>query len=217
MTQIIPSILTNDPLEFKNMLSACEGIVDRVHIDIIDGIFADNKTIEPSILERTETNLNLDFHLMVQSPQDWVEKCIRAGADRIIAQIETMKSQLEYFGKVQIAGAKVGLALDLETSLSRIDESILPDLDVVLVMSVKAGFGGQDFDSRSLDTIKQVVDFKRKHKAHFAICVDGGETSDTIDDVVRAGAEEVAIGRRLFEGDMRSNLQNFVEASKNGK
>ena len=199
MVTIIPSILTTDPLELRQMLEKCEGVVDRVHIDIIDGKYANNKTIEPSSLERIETSLNIDFHLMVENPIDWVEKCVRSGADRIIAQVEKMNDQLEFFGKVQTAGVGVGFALDLGTPIGIIDESLLTELDVVLVMNVKAGFGGQQFEPQSLDTINKLKEIKSKDSSPFAICADGGINSDNINTVLQAGADEIVMGRTFFE------------------
>src|SRR3989304_6370901 len=104
MIEIIPSILTNDSKELVDKLGICEGIVERVQIDIIDGVFASNKTIDPSALFSLETELKLDFHLMVKEPINWVEKCVSAGADRIIAQVEMMENQVDYVGKVQEVG-----------------------------------------------------------------------------------------------------------------
>lgn len=220
MIEIIPAILTNDPQELREILAKCERaagpdgpLARRVQIDIIDGVFAKNKTIDPSLLESVETNLKIDFHLMTKDPIDWVERCIRGMADRIIGQIEQMTDQLEFVGKVQEMGAKVGLALDLNTPVSRVDSTILSNLDVVLVMAVKAGFGGQKFDPSALSTVKDLVKIKDQDSTPFKICVDGGETQDVIDDTHFAGADEVAIGRRLFEGDLGENIERFQKAA----
>ena len=145
MVEIIPSILTSDPNELRALISRCEGVVERVSIDIIDGKFAANKTIDPTVLSAIDTNLKLDFQLMVIEPVNWIEKCVSAGADRIIGHIEHMTSQTEFIGKVQEVGAQIGLGLDLETPVDKLDPLILTNLDVVLVMSVPAGFGGQEF------------------------------------------------------------------------
>ena len=88
MIEIIPSILTNDPEEAREMIARCEGVVDRISIDIIDGKFAGNKTINPGMLSDLDTGLKIDYHLMVAEPVNWVERCLRGQADRVIAQIE---------------------------------------------------------------------------------------------------------------------------------
>ena len=209
MLEIIPSILTNDPTELKEKLERCEGLVDRVHIDIIDGIFAKNKTIDPSALSDLETELKLDFHLMVKEPVNWVEKCVRGGADRIIGQIEYMRDQVEFVGKVQEVGALIGLAVDLETDIGKLDPVILTNLDVVLVMSVAAGFGGQKFDDRALNKIKRLDEIRARDATPFRICDDGGITLDKVDDARRAGVDEVAIGRRIFKGNLKENIKMF--------
>jgi pentose-5-phosphate-3-epimerase len=88
MVEIVPAILTNDPSELRRLVALCEGVVDRVSIDIIDGKFAANKTIDPSALSEIETSLKIDFQLMVEEPVNWVERCVRGGADRIIGHVE---------------------------------------------------------------------------------------------------------------------------------
>lgn len=217
MVEIIPSILTNDSRELAELIARAEGMVERVHIDIIDSKFANNKTIDPSALVEIDTNLKLDYHLMVKEPINWVERCARAFADRIISQIEFMESQADYVEKVKEVGVKVGLGVDLDTPVSKLDPVILNNLDVVLVMSVKAGFGGQEFDKRAIDKIKKLDEIRAKDKTHFRICDDGGITFEFIDDVHYTGADEVSIGRRLFKGDMAKNLERYQRAAHNLK
>lgn len=213
MVQIIPAILTNNPQELEEMISKAEGVVDRVQIDIVDGQFAKNRTIDPAVLAEVETNLKLDFHLMVKEPINWVEKCAAGAADRIIGQVELMRSQIDFVGKVQEVGAAVGLALDINTSVSDLDPVILTNLDVVLVMSVAAGFGGQKFDERALDKIKRLGEIRKKDKTPFKIMDDGGIVFSKIDDTRRAGVDEVAIGRRIFQGDIAQNIERFKKAA----
>lgn len=227
MVEIIPSILTNDVKELESMLRVVErarlaedsprgeagGESRRVHIDIIDGKFADNKTIDPAVLEEIDTNLKLDYHLMVKEPINWVERCARAMADRIIAQVEMMENQVDYVGKVQEVGAKVGLGIDLATPVSKLDPVIFTNLDIVLVMSVKAGFGGQEFDKRAIDKIKKLDELRARDGASYRICDDGGIAFEFIDDVHYTGADEVSIGRRLFKGDLTKNMERYQRAA----
>ena len=213
MIEIIPAILTSDLTEAKEKLLALEGVVDRVQIDIIDGIFADNKTIFPESLMDFDTSLKIDYHLMTDSPVNFIERCIQGQADRIIGQIEMMEDQREFVEKITEVGLKVGLAIDLETPIERLDESILTDVDVILIMSVKAGFGGQQFEFSSVDKMKQLVAMKQRDETPFRVCVDGGETLGTIDDVAIAGVDEVSIGKRIFEGNILENIQMFRQAA----
>jgi ribulose-phosphate 3-epimerase len=207
--EIIPSILTNDLREVEEKLVRAEGTVQRVQIDVIDGQFASNKTFDPALLANLETDLNLDFHLMAKEPKLWVERVARAQAERVIGQIEQMSDQLEFVGKVQELGLLVGLAVDLETPISKLDRTILTDLDVVLLMSVPAGFGGQKFNPRVHDKIEELVKIREKDNTPFKICVDGGITEDIIVNLVKEGVDEVTVGRRLFEGDLAENIERW--------
>jgi len=213
MIEIIPSILTNDPQELRELLYRCEGVTNRVSIDIIDGKFANNKTIEPDTLFNIETGLKIDYQLMVEEPVHWIERCVRGQADRIIGHVEKMRDQIEFVGKVQEVGAQVGLALDLPTQVSKLDETILTNLDVVLVMSVEAGFGGQKFSDQAIKKIKRLSEFRERDKTPYRIQDDGGVTFEKIDDAHFAGADEVSIGRKIFVGDLSENLKIFQEAA----
>jgi ribulose-phosphate 3-epimerase len=160
-----------------------------------------------------ETGLFIDYHLMVDEPVDWVERCVRGYADRIIGQIEKMSDQVEFVKRVQESGAQVGLAIDLDTPVSELDSTILNNLDVVLVMSVTAGFGGQRFDDRALTKIDQLDEIRSRDDTPFKICDDGGITLENIDDVRRMGVNEVCIGKRLLEGDIVENYNEFKKAA----
>jgi len=213
MIEIIPSVLTNNLVEARDLINRVEGLVERIQIDVVDGIFAANKTVDPSLFIDIETSAKLDFHLMVKEPVNWIEKCVAVGADRIVGQIEMMHSPSEFVEKVHAQGVGCGLALDLYTDVSRIDESILVELEVVLVMSVPAGRGGQGFDKRALGKIKKLKELKDKFNAAFAICDDGGLTLENVDEAHLFGVDEVVIGRRLFEGDIAENISNYKKAS----
>ncbi len=209
MVDVIPAILTNDINEVIEKIGLCEDVVPRAQIDIIDGVFADNKTIDPSALTNIDTFVGLDFHLMVKEPANWVEKVANAGADRIIGQIEMMTSQKEFVEKVQYTNLRIGLAVDLETPVASLDPLILNNVDVVLVMAVKAGWGGQSFDKRVLAKIKELDEIRVRDKTPFKICVDGGETESVIDDTHFAGADEVVIGARIFNGNLKDNIERM--------
>lgn len=209
MIEVIPAILTSNPQELKQLINQAEEVVERIQIDVLDGQFAGNKTIEPSIFETIETNLKLDFQLMTKEPVSWVERCVRVEADRIIGHIEMMASQVEFVEKVIGTSALVGLALDLDTPISELDPEVLASLDVVLVMAVPAGFGGQEFNEEAINKIELLDKTRKKEKVNFKICVDGGVTEKVIGQLAKAGADEVCIGRRLFKGDLRENINRF--------
>lgn len=219
MFTIIPSILTNSPEEVREAMKNLNDVIlpygfplDRVQIDINDGSFLGVKTIEPLLLFDIETDLNIDFHLMTKEPTTWVEDCVRGQADRIIGQIEKMNDQISFVGKVAEVGAKVGLAVDIETPLDQLDESIMTSLDVILLMSYPAGHGGQKFDERVLEKIKSLKEMREVDAKPFKICVDGGIDLDNIKRIKMAGADEAAIGKKLIEGDTEANFEKFIKA-----
>ena len=207
MVEVIPTILTADIREAQEKLDRLEELVKRAQIDIIDGVFAQNRTIDPSAMEGIETTVDLDFHLMTKEPSDWVERSVRGGAGRVIGQVEMMSNQMEFLGKAQELGVSVGLGIDLATPVSALDEAVLASLDVVLVMSVKAGFGGQPFDEKAISKIKQLNEVRGS--GAFRICVDGGVTPELVGKISEAGADEVAVGKRLLDGDPAVNIEKY--------
>jgi ribulose-phosphate 3-epimerase len=219
MFTIIPSILTNNPEEVSGVIKSLNDVIlphgfplDRVQIDINDGSFLGVKTIEPLLLYDIETDLDIDFHLMTKEPATWVEDCVRGQADRIIGQIEKMGDQISFVGKVSEVGAKVGLAVDIETPLDQLDESIMTSLDVILLMSYPAGYGGQKFDEKVLEKIQCLKEMREIDAKPFKICVDGGIDFDNIKKVKMAGADEVTVGKRLIGGDIEANFEKFIKA-----
>jgi ribulose-phosphate 3-epimerase len=130
-----------------------------------------------------------------------------------------MESQIDFVGKVQSTGLYVGLGVDLPTTLDKFDSTILTSLDVVLVMSVAAGFGGQEFNENALKKIGKLDELRARDDTPFKIQDDGGVTLETVYNVHRVGADEVSIGRKIFQGDLANNLEKFQLAAhklKNG-
>lgn len=214
MLEIIPAILTNDPKELKEKIRAVEGLVKRIQIDIVDGVFANNRTISLDAVANIDTSLLLDIQLMTKEPADWVERAVRALADRVIGHIEMMSDQSEFIGKVTETGEKVGLAIDLPTPVSALDPVVLNNLDVVLVMSVKAGFGGQDFQEPALEKVTELLSYRVNNNCKYRICVDGGINEENIAKVRRAGADEIVIGHSLFtSADVAQRIEELKKAA----
>jgi ribulose-phosphate 3-epimerase len=213
MVDIIPAILTSDPDEASEMLSVCDGVVSRVQLDIIDGVFAENTTVKTSGINRSRYSLGFDFHLMVDEPINWIEDLNAIEGDRVIGQIEKMSGQTDFVNAVQAKNLGVGLGIDLNTDVSKLESEVLELLDVVLIMSVKAGFGGQEFQFKALEKIKILNELRIKNRIPFRICVDGGENEDVIDDTFWSGADQVAIGRRLFKGGIAANIKKLQKAA----
>jgi len=211
MVEVIPSILTDSPNSLREMLDQALGVAGRVHVDIIDGVYADNRTISPETLEGLKAPL-VDYHLMVNNPVVWIERCVLGQADRIVGHIEMMESQKEFIDCTHRAGSGVGLAVDLDTPVGEVESGVLCELDVVIVMSVKAGHGGQRFDSRALDKIEELDRLREDGHFKYRICDDGGIVFNNVGDVRCRGADEVNIGNRIFQGDLEKNIKDYQKA-----
>ena len=218
MLKISPAILTDDSKQAYALIAEVESVldghvakhVDHIQIDIIDGLFADNTTIAPEVLKDVDTPLQLDFQLMVREPINWVERCVNPNTDRIIGHIEQMSNQVEFVKKVQSLCYKIGLALDIKTPVYMLDPVILTNLDTVLVMSVPAGHGGQAFDKRAISKIKELDDIRARDDTPYTITDDGGITFEFVDDLKHAGVDEVAVGQRLYKGNLKKNIEDYI-------
>jgi ribulose-phosphate 3-epimerase len=214
MAKIIPGVLTNDPSELSALLKEAAGVGDRVQIDIIDGKFVDNRTIDPFLLTTVETNLKIDFHLMVEEPIKWLAKCSNALGDRVFGQIEMMEDQVAFVQEAQEWGMAGGIAVDLDTQLEAIEGEIFPMVDSVLLMSVPAGFAGQTFDTSVYDKIKRLKGIQLREKTNFNITVDGGVTPGILKDLVDMGVDEVVVGQRIFRGNSAEKIEKYLEVSE---
>lgn len=198
---IIPAILTDSAEELEEKIRVFEimGKFKKLHLDIIDGEFAENKTVSLEAVAAIETSMAYDIHLMVSEPVLWVERCVLASAERVIGQIEKMGDQEVFVKKVLEAGLKPGLAVDLETPIERLDPMVISELDAVLLMGVRAGFGGQEFNPITLDKIEKLGLLRDAEGATFKILVDGGVNKESIESIKESGADEVAVGHGIEE------------------
>ena len=208
---IVPTILTSHPQELATTLKRLEPHFDRVQIDIIDGQFAANTTISPEVLKKITTSLKIDFHLMVKHPASWIDRCLPV-ADRIIAQIEHMPDQQKFLQQVKNKGARSGLALDLNTPLFRLAPPSLSLAQTLLLMSVPAGFGGQHLNEKIYAKIRQAKTLRHSISISCSIYVDGGVNQENIRHLAQAGADEVAVGRHLTQGNITANLKTLRQA-----
>ncbi len=217
--EIIPAINSADPTEAMDLISKLGDTIlpqgfflERVQIDINDGTFENIKTITPEVLAEVDTKLKLDYHLMVGNPISWIERTLRGQAERVIGQIEKMDNQLAFVEKATQVGVRVGFALDITTPIEEIDEALLTSLDVILLMSYPAGAGGKELDEKVFEKIEKLVEVKSRDAALFKICLDGGITLGNIKRVKLSGVDEVAITKRIFEGDIERNMEQFYKA-----
>lgn len=199
MIKIIPAILARNMGEFEEKFNLVLGKVERVQVDIVDGVFAEARTVGPEELGDLDTVVEFDMHLMVEEPVRWIDRCVTGGASRIFGQVEKMSDFVNFVAEAQVAGLGVGLALDIETPVEIISE-VIYDLDGVLLMAVKAGASGQEFDDRVLAKIEKI----REMRDDVTIVIDGGLNEERIKDCVAAEwAEEIR------EGELHRNFMDM--------
>ncbi|MFH0805740.1 MAG: ribulose-phosphate 3-epimerase [Patescibacteria group bacterium] len=208
MIQIIPTIIAKDFQELQDKINKVELHAEWAQLDVMDGKFVNNTTWQnPVDLKNLETNLNLEAHLMVKNPEEVIDQWIESGVKRIIIHYESTKKITEIIDKIKKAGLEVGLAINPETSLEVIG-NFIEKIDLVLIMTVNPGFGGQDFLNESVDKIKQL----RGEYKDVNIEVDGGINLKTASKVIQAGANFLAVGTAIFKSD---NIKEVINKFKN--
>lgn len=200
MVKIAPSILSADFTRLGEEVKSVEQAgADYIHIDVMDGHFVPNITIGPIIVEavRRVTELPLDVHLMISNPDYFIEDFVRAGADIITIHTEAVKHLHRSIQHIRKAGARPGASLNPATPLQVI-EYILDDLDMVVIMTVNPGFGGQEFISEVIPKIERLKEMIDKRGLNIEIEVDGGINPDNISLVSSAGANVFVAGSAVF-------------------
>lgn len=200
---IIPAILEKDWAELQKKLEACREFASSVHIDFIDGKFVNNKSyLEFGNFKKYSEYFNLEAHLMVEEPVEYLEDLSKAGFKTFLGHIEKMHDQVEFVAKGEALG-EVGLALDLHTSIDDI-EVVLDDLDRILLMSVVAGKSGQEFDENILEKIK---DLRAQYLGNIEI--DGGVNDKTLPKARTVGANSFCVTSYLFKDDPVKNFRTL--------
>ncbi len=195
---IAPSILSADFARLGEAIQAIEaGGADWVHIDVMDGMFVPNLTFGPPVIQslRKETALPFDVHLMIEQPDRYLQDYKNAGADIITVHVEACTHLQRTLSQIRALGAKAGVSLNPATPISSI-ENVLDDLDLILVMSVNPGFGGQSFIPNSLNKIKALR--KMVEDRPIFIEVDGGISPKNAHNVKQAGANALVAGSAVF-------------------
>jgi ribulose-phosphate 3-epimerase len=215
--ELAPSILASD---FANLASevraALAGGGTVVHVDVMDGHFVPNITIGPPVVKslRKVTDAVLDCHLMIQNPDQYVPEFAAAGADWISVHQEACRHLDRSIQLIHSLGKKAGVVINPATPVETLSE-VLHLVDYVLVMSVNPGFGGQKFIRNSLHKIRTLAEIRAALGLGFRIEVDGGVALDTVDDVVKAGAEILVAGSAVFgPGGAEANARRLLAAAR---
>ncbi len=200
---VIPAIIAKDFKELEDKIKRIEPFVEWAQLDVMDGEFVDNTTWpyaepgknNPSDLKDLKTNLKLEAHLMIEKPEDIIDDWIKSGVKRIIIHYESTEKLGEIIKKIQAAGLEAGIAINPETSASVLDSFL--NVSYILIMTVHPGRGGQEFMEATLGKIRAL----REKYEDVKIEVDGGINLETVQKVVRAGADILAVGSAIFKSE----------------
>jgi len=207
MIKISPSILAADFAKLGEEIKAIdEAGCDMIHIDVMDGHFVPNITFGPPVIKaiRSYTDLTFDVHLMIDAPERYIKEFVDAGADMITVHAESSNHLHRTIQTIKSYGIKAGISLNPATPVEFI-EYLLDDLDMVLIMSVNPGFGGQSFIASTVDKIKKI----RQYSKTIDIQIDGGINDKTIQLCKDAGANIFVAGSYIFGGDYKEQIKNL--------
>lgn len=212
MVKIAPSILSADFSKLGEEIKDVErGGADYIHVDVMDGHFVPNITIGPLIVEaiRPITKLPLDVHLMIENPDQYIEAFANAGADYLTVHVEACKHLHRTIHYIKSFGVKAGVVLNPATPVQTI-EHVIEDIDMVLLMTVNPGFGGQKFIEQVLPKITQVKELVDKKGLSVEIEVDGGVNEETARKCVEAGANVLVAGSAIYnERDRKTAIEKI--------
>ncbi len=209
--QISPSILSADFSQLGTEIKRLEkGGADMIHVDVMDGHFVPNLTIGPPVIKalRNHCSLKFDVHLMISPVQKYIESYANAGADIITIHPEATQNLAESIRTIKNLNKNVGVSLNPESKIELITE-FLDQIDLVLIMSVNPGFGGQKFMPEVLDKIKQLKKIQQEKNLNFDIEIDGGINFENCKIAIDAGANILVSGTTVFKsngGDIEKNI-----------
>ena len=213
--KIAPSILSADFARLADEIAKVEAAgADMIHVDVMDGHFVPNFTIGPPIVKaiRKVTKLPLDVHLMMTNPDEFIPEFIKAGSNYLTVHVETCPHLHRTVQSIKEEGVKAGVTLNPATPLGSIEE-ILPEVDLLLIMSVNPGFGGQSFIPSVLEKLRRARKMIDGRGLKVELEVDGGVKPDNMTELSRAGADIFVSGSAIFgSGDYKGTIQKMRKA-----
>ena len=212
MTKISPSILSCDFAKLKEDIDTIVDYVEYLHIDVMDGLFVNNISFGIPVIKsiRPHYDILFDTHLMIETPERYVEAFVKAGADLITFHVEATIDSMAVINQIHSYGVKAGISLRPKTSVEEL-KPFLPYVDLVLVMSVEPGFGGQQFDSSALEKIAYLKKEKELNGYKYEIEVDGGINNETSTLCLEAGTEVLVSGSYIFKAADRIAAINSLK------
>ena len=210
--KISPSILSADFSKLSSEIKKLEeGGADMIHVDVMDGHFVPNLTIGPPVIKslRSHTNLPFDVHLMISPVHKYIKNFSDAGADIITIHPEATDSLIDSINHIKNLKKKAGVSLNPDTKISVV-EKYLDKIDLILIMSVYPGFGGQKFIPEVVSKIKTLSEIKKNKNLNFDIEVDGGINFENSKSVIEAGANILVSGTTIFKensGNIKKNIE----------
>ncbi len=216
MNILSPSILSADFTILGEQLKAIdEAGSEYIHIDVMDGIFVPSISYGMPVIKsiRKATKKVFDVHLMITEPERYIDEFVESGADIITFHVEATKDSGKVIDMIHEKGLKAGISVKPNTPLSVV-EPFLEKIDMLLIMSVEPGFGGQAYIEGSTEKIRAAREMVKNHRLDIDIQVDGGINLQNLPEVLEAGANIIVAGSSVFKGDVSTNVKAFLEIMK---